>query len=50
MNKPFVGPVSDESVRVRLVTAHHGGIVTGSEVFSLEHFGGVLPNVGDNLF
>lgn len=49
MNKPIEEPVVDHSVRVRLVTAHHGGIVTGADVFNLEHFGGVLPNVGDTF-
>ncbi len=44
MNMPFS---TDQSISVRLVTAHHGGIVTGADVFNLAHFGGVLPNVGD---
>lgn len=38
---------TDHSISVRLVTAHHGGIVTGADVFNLAHFGGILPNVGD---
>lgn len=44
MNKP---PLSDHSISVRLVTAHPGGIVTGTDVYNLAHFGGILPNVGD---
>ena len=44
MNKEML---IDHSISVRLVTAHHGGIVTGADVFSLQHFGGILPNVGD---
>lgn len=39
----------DHSISVRLVTAHHGGIVTGSDVFNLAHFGGILANVGDTF-
>jgi hypothetical protein len=46
MNVPIV---TDQSISVRLVTAHHGGVVTGADVFNLAHFGGVLPNVGDTF-
>lgn len=49
MVRPVVDPIAEPSVRVRLVTAHHGGLVTGSDVFSLNHFGGVLPIVGDTF-
>lgn len=46
MNMPFS---TDQSISVRLVTAHHGGVVTGADIFSLAHFGGMLPNVGDTF-
>lgn len=49
MARPVVDPIAEASVRVRLVTAHYGGVVTGADVFSLEHFGGVLPIVGDTF-
>lgn len=47
MGRPFVDPIVELPIQVRVVTARPGGAVVGSDVLSLAHFGGILPNVGD---
>lgn len=36
-------------MQVRLATVQVDGEVTGADAFNMDHFGGVLPNVGDHF-